>query len=165
MSITVQPAKIEDIKQIKQVLVETWIDTYQSFIPVEVIRKITALWHKPETLAAEMENESVCFAVAKDENNDILGLLTADRREDEIITVSRLYVLPAYQRRGIGPKLLDACIAAFPGAGYLRLLVEADNEKGLAFYRKQGFKEIDRRRVTIEEISLIVFEMELQLPS
>ena len=76
MVVTVQPAKEDDVKQIKQVLSETWIDTYHSFIPVEVIHKITALWHSPETLAAEIETENVYFALAKDENSAILGLLS-----------------------------------------------------------------------------------------
>ena len=161
--ITVQPAKVDDIQQIKQLMRETWIDTYQTFIPVEVIYKITTLWHKPETLAAEMENEHVCFAVAKDESNAILGVLTAARRSEDIVYMGRLYVLPAHQRQGIGVKLIEACIAAFPGARQLRLEVEAENAKGLAFYHKQGFTEIGRREATIEEITLTTIEMELQL--
>ena len=162
--ITIQPAAADDIRQIKQVLTETWIDTYQTFIPVEVIQNITALWHSPETLAAEIEIENVYFALAKDETNAVLGLLTAARRDNEIVAIGRLYVLPAHQRRGIGAMLLDACIAAFPGARQLRLEVEAENAKGLAFYRKQGFKELARKLETIEDIELTTIEMELQLP-
>ncbi len=162
--ITVQPAKVDEIQQIKQLMRETWIDTYQTFIPVEVIYKITTLWHKPETLAAEIENENVCFAVAKDENNAILGLLTAARSSDDIVYIGRLYVLPAHQRQGIGVKLLEACIAAFPGARQLRLDVEAENSNGLAFYHKQGFTELGRKQATIEDITLTVIEVELQLP-
>jgi len=159
---TIQPAKVDDIQQIKQLLVETWIDTYHTFIPVEVIHKITALWHKPESLAAEIENENVCFAVARDENNVILALLTA-AQHDDIVSIGRLYVLPAHQRRGIGAQLLEDCIAAFPGARKLRLGVEAENAKGLAFYRKQGFTEFARRQAAIEDITLTVIDMELQL--
>ena len=161
--IAIQPAKVDDIQQIKQLMRETWIDTYQTFIPVEVIYKITTLWHKPETLAAEIENEHVCFAVARDESDTVLGLLTAARRSDDTVSIGRLYVLPAHQRQGIGVKLLEACIAAFPGARQLRLEVEAENAKGLAFYRKQGFTELGRKQATIEDITLTVIEVELQL--
>ena len=162
--ITVQPARVDEVLQIKQVLTETWIDTYCTFIPVEVIHKITALWHSPETLAAEIESENVYFALAKDEDNAILGLLSAARRDNGIVAIGRLYVLPSYQRRGIGAVLVDACIAAYPGARQLRLEVEAENAKGLAFYRKQGFKELARKLETIEDIELTTIEMELQLP-
>ena len=137
--ITVQPANVDEIQQIRQLMRETWIDTYHTFIPVEVIYKITALWHKPETLAAEIENENVCFAVAKDENNATLGLLTAARRSDDIVYIGRLYVLPAHQRQGIGVKLLEACIAAFPGARQLRLDVEAENSERPRLLPQTGF--------------------------
>jgi ribosomal protein S18 acetylase RimI-like enzyme len=162
--ITVQPARVEEVQEIKQVLSETWIDTYRTFMPIEVIEKVTALWHKPETLAAMIENENVFFAIAKDEHNAILGLVTAGRRSDENVSIGRLYVRPAHQRRGIGGKLLDACIAAFPGAQRLQLEVEAQNEKGLAFYRKVGFEEIARKEDAIEDITLMSIEMEMRFP-
>lgn len=161
--ITVLRAKVDEVQQIKQVLSETWIDTYGPFLPLEVIQKVTSLWHSPETLAAEIENERILFDVAKDEHGAILGLLTAGRPNDEVVYIARLYVLPGHQRQGIGGKLLDACTAAFPGVRTLRLEVEAQNEKGLSFYRKQGFIEISRKEEELEGISLMVVEMEKRL--
>ena len=83
--ITVQPAGIEEALEIKQVLSETWIDTYGPFLPADVIQKVTALWHSPETLAAEIENPRVYFGLAKDERNAILGLVTAGRQSEDIV--------------------------------------------------------------------------------
>ena len=161
--ITVQPAEVDEVQEIKQVLSETWIDTYGPFLSVEVIQKVTTLWHSPETLAAEIENERVFFHVAKDQQGSIVGLLTAGRPSDDIVNIGRLYVLPGNQRQGIGGKLLDACMAAFPEAQKLVLEVEAQNEKGMAFYRKQGFEEVSRKEEKIEETTLEVVEMERQL--
>ena len=161
--ITIQPAQVEEVQDIKQVLSQTWIDTYSSFLPVEVLHKITSLWHTPEGLAAEIEDERVCFSVAKDDHGAILGLVTAGRPTDEVVYIGRLYVLPGHQRQGIGAMLLDACIASFPEFQTLRLEVEAQNEKGLAFYRKQGFRETSRKEQEIEGVSLEVVEMEMQL--
>ena len=161
--ITIQPAEVEEVQEIKQVLSETWIDTYISFLPVDVIHKITSLWHTPEGLAAEIEDERVCFSVAKNEHGVILGLVTAGRPTDEVVYIARLYVLPGHQRQGIGTRLMDACVAAFPGTGTLRLEVEEQNEKGLSFYRKQGFREISRKKVELEGVSLTVVEMEKKL--
>jgi len=157
------PANVEEVQEIKQVLSETWIDTYSSFLPVEVIHKTTSLWHSPEGLAAEIEAERVCFSVAKDEHGAILGLVTAGRPSEEVVYIARLYVLPGHQRQGIGAKLLDACVAAFPGVRTLRLEVEAQNEKGMAFYRKQGFREISRKEEELEGLSLMVVELEKKL--
>ena len=161
--ITVQPAEVDEVQAIKKVLSETWIDTYGPFLPAVVIQKVTSLWHSPETLATEIENERVFFHVAKDEHGSIVGLLTAGRPSDDIVSIGRLYVLPGNQRQGIGGKLLDACVAAFPGGQRLRLEVEAQNEKGMAFYRKQGFREVSRKEEKIEETTLEVVEMERQL--
>ena len=161
--ITVQPAEVDEVQAIKKVLSETWIDTYGPFLPAEVIKKVTELWHSPETLAAEIENARVFFHVAKNEQGAIVGLLTAGRPSDDIVNIGRLYVLPGYQRQGIGGKLLEACAAAFPEAQRLRLEVEAQNEKGMAFYRKQGFEEVSRKEEKIEETTLEVVEMERQL--
>ena len=46
--ITVQPAGIEEAPEIKQVLSETWIDTYGPFLPADVIQKVTALCIVPK---------------------------------------------------------------------------------------------------------------------
>ncbi len=158
--ISIQPATVDDIAEIKQVLSDTWIDTYSSFLPVEVIHKITTLWHSPEGLAAEIGDERVCFSVATNELGAILGLVTAGRPSDEVVYIGRLYVLPGHQRLGIGAKLLDACESFFSGFQVLRLEVEAQNEKGMSFYRKQGFRETSRKEQEIEGISLVVVEME-----
>ncbi len=161
--ITIQPAQVEEVQDIKQVLSETWIDTYSSFLPVEVIQGITSLWHSPEGLAAEIEDERVCFSVAKDEHGAILGLVTAGRPTDEVVYIARLYVLPGHQRHGIGARLMEACVAAFPGTETLRLEVEEQNEKGLSFYQKQGFSEISCKEEELEGVSLTVVEMEKKL--
>ena len=161
--ITVQQAHVDEVRQIKQVLSETWIDTYSSFLPVEVIHKITSVWHSPATLAAEIENERVFFNVVKNEQGEIVGLVTAGRPSEEVVYIARLYVLPGHQRQGIGARLMDACVAAFPGTKTLRLEVEEQNEKGLSFYRKQGFREISRKEEELEGVSLTVVEMEKKL--
>jgi len=161
--ITIQQAEVGEVQEIKQVLSESWIDTYGPFLPLEVIRKVTSLWHSPETLAAEIENERVFFNIAKNERGEIIGLLTADQPSEEVVYIARLYVLPGHQRQGIGARLMDTCVAAFPGTETLRLEVEEQNEKGLSFYRKQGFREISRREEELEGVSLLVVEMEKKL--
>ena len=161
--ITIEPATAKEVAEIKQVLSETWKDTYSSFLPVDVIHKITTLWHSPEGLTAEIEDERVFFSVAKDEHGAILGLATAGRPSDEVVYIGRLYVLPGHQRKGIGGQLLDACVTFFSGFQTLRLEVEAQNEKGMAFYRNQGFRETSRKVQEIEGISLEVVEMEYKI--
>ena len=161
--VTVQRANVEEVQEIKQVLSETWMDTYGSFLSQDTIQKVTTVWHNPQLLASQVQNPEIFFGVARDEGNTILGLVTARKQGDDTVVVDRLYVSPQYQRKGIGSKLLEESIIAFPGTRRLRLEVEEQNEKGLSFYRKQGFKEISRKEERVEDETLEVIEMEKQL--
>ena len=60
------------------------------------------------------------------------------------LLLSRLYVLPTHQRRGVGDALLAAVVARHPGAVRIQLLVEARNTKGLTFYGRHGFVAVGR---------------------
>lgn len=55
-------------------------------------------------------------------------------------------ILPEYQRKGIGMQLMDALTAylKFKGVPGLMLSVASDNEKGIHFYEKYGFRVLER---------------------
>ena len=57
-------------------------------------------------------------------------------------------VLPGYRGRGLGERLLSACIAKATAQGLTRIELEvrADNAAAMALYRKLGFTEEGRRR-------------------
>lgn len=62
--------------------------------------------------------------------------------------IHHLVVAASHQRRGIGMRLLEAGLARLRDAGIARahLLVYADNEAGLAFWRRVG---IERTEITL----------------
>ena len=55
-------------------------------------------------------------------------------------------VLDAYQRQGLGSRLMDALTAHLRAKGIpgVMLVVSARNEKGMNFYHKYGFQEVRR---------------------
>ena len=138
----IERAAIRDALMIKELLRETWHDTYASLLPQSAIETITAQWHAPELLAEQIQNPDIYFALAR-EDGFVAGLITAGKQGDALV-VARLYVRPQYQRRGIGRELLESSYRAFAGLEKVRLTVEAENRKGIAFYEKQGFREIAR---------------------
>jgi ribosomal protein S18 acetylase RimI-like enzyme len=158
--VTVQRAKVEEVQEIKRVLNETWLDTYGSFLSPNTIEQATSVWHNPERLASQIQNPNAYFGVAKDKEKTILGLVTARKQDDDTVVIDRLYVTPQYQRRGIGSMLLEESITTFPGIARLILEVEEQNKVGLSFYQKQGFREISRKEVRVEDDILLVIEME-----
>jgi ribosomal protein S18 acetylase RimI-like enzyme len=54
-----------------------------------------------------------------------------------------LYVRPAYQRQGLGTRLLAGLIARHPDTERVRLNVVEGNDAVLQFYRRQGFAIMD----------------------
>jgi len=70
-------------------------------------------------------------------------------REDSLLDPARdaakiraFFVHPAWARRGIGGKILDACEAAAEAAGFRRLEMGA-TLTGVPFYRVKGYLELE----------------------
>lgn len=66
-------------------------------------------------------------------------------------------ILDAYQRMGLGHKLMDALISQLRKAGVsgVMLGVSAKNEKGINFYKKYGFKTIKQAFGTCKMVYII----------
>ena len=77
-----------------------------------------------------------------------------------IVSVLRLYVLPEYQRRGIGSDLLGLALSAFPKAQRVRLQVAEANPLGLTFWTKRGFRVCGHDQVRVRGTSLALIDME-----
>jgi ribosomal protein S18 acetylase RimI-like enzyme len=59
-----------------------------------------------------------------------------------VLYIQDLLVLPEYQRRGIGSKLLEQMLGAFPDVNQTVLLAD-DTEAATAFYEKAGFRKVN----------------------
>jgi ribosomal-protein-alanine N-acetyltransferase len=85
----------------------------------------------------------VKFLVAR-EGNRVVGCAIGDRNGGQARVIN-ICVDPAFQRRGIGARLLRALDAAIP-LGDIVLMVEAENDTAKALYRREGFKEVGLSR-------------------
>ncbi len=141
--ITIRRAQAGDLPAVRALLAETWHDTYDALLGADWVSDVSGRWHAVENLQKQIDVPGTSFLVAVDQGR-IVGHILADAREPPALVVARLYVLPAHQRGGVGGRLLAAAVAAHPDCGTLRLDVEARNEKGVAFYRREGFREVGR---------------------
>ena len=121
-----------------QLLAVTWHDTYDALIGREKVDDITSRWHAVDVLARQVESADISFLVA-DIGGLIVGHSLANAQHAPTLFLARLYVLPAYQRRGIGESLLAAAIKRHAPMARVRVDVEADNAKGVSFYQRRGF--------------------------
>ena len=133
-----------DAEAARRVLVETWHDTYDSILGSEKVTEITGRWHAVEVLAQQIGSPDALFLVAEHPSR-IIGHALAQMPQPGVLFLSRLYVLPTWQRRGVGARLLGAVAEWRAGAARMRLNVKAENVKGVAFYRRHGFTVVGER--------------------
>jgi ribosomal protein S18 acetylase RimI-like enzyme len=108
------------------------------------VTEITDSWQSIEALGRQLELPGLSFLLAE-ESGAVLGHLLANAQRPPRLVISRLYVLPSAQRRGIGRRLIEDAVARHPGASELFLEVEAENAKGIGFYRREGFEVVGER--------------------
>jgi len=156
--ITIREAEAADLPAVQALLRETWHDTYDAIMGADWVSEVSGRWHSIENLLRQIGVPETSFLVAET-GGAIAGHLLADARKPPRLVVSRLYVLPRHQRRGIGGRLIDAGAERHPGCDTLRLEVEAQNAKGVAFYRRAGFAEVGRN--VIEGSEHLVMEKRL----
>lgn len=145
--IRIRPAELGDLAGTRALLVATWHDTYDALLGAERVTEITDRWHSLDNLSRQIAESQTSFLVAV-QSEDIVGHALADARDSPLLRLSRLYVHPACQRRGIGTGLLDAVIARHPVCDAITLEVQADNDKAIAFYQRHGFRTV---RATTED--------------
>jgi GNAT superfamily N-acetyltransferase len=63
---------------------------------------------------------------------------------DQGVRVDQLFVSPEHEAEGVGRQLLEFAegYAIWRGAGVLQVVVEAGNERALAFYASRGFVRV-----------------------
>jgi ribosomal protein S18 acetylase RimI-like enzyme len=138
----IRTATAADLPAVRALLHEAWHQVYDPIIGPERVEDITRRWHAAELLARQLHEIRSSFLVAC-EGQLVVAHGFAYLRAPVTLVVSRLYVLPSHQRQGIGRHLLDALCARHADAALLRLFVAAENTRGVAFYRREGFDVVE----------------------
>ncbi|WP_409069496.1 GNAT family N-acetyltransferase [Clostridium sp. FAM 1755] len=158
--LTISKVKKDEIYKVKELLSSVWTDTYKDILSEEVINKVTNLWHDAKQLEKQCELKDTLFIVAKEDDQDIIGLATANLIDDSIINLSRLYVKVRHQRSGIGELLLNYIIKEFDFINKIQLEVAVGNIKAINFYSKNGFIErtLKNEEIENEHLELVLME-------
>lgn len=157
--VTIKKASKNDSTAIKEVLFNTWKDTYINILSEPVINRVSEQLHSIDRLQQQIDDPSLYFAVAKDYNHTVMGLSTASQKHNTIY-ISKLYVSPKHQRLGIGDRLLNTITTHFSSAHKIALEVVAHNDKGINFYERKGFKASGKRDDQIDQYTFPVLKME-----
>jgi GNAT superfamily N-acetyltransferase len=133
-----RPAVEADLDEVRALLRETWHQVYDPILGRDSVDEVTQRWHARELLARQLGQPDASFLVAC-EGDVVAAHGFAFVPEPTILAVSRLYVRPSHQQRGIGKILFEALCARHPEPATLRLFVAAQNPVGLAFWHGRGF--------------------------
>ena len=145
--IIIRYATADDSKLLAELGARTFHDTYASHIASESLAAYVAASFSPNVQARELADPSTFFLIAEIENEAIgYAKLQASKpptgiRSARPLELVRIYVLLAWIGRGVGAKLLQACLREAGGKGYdsIWLGVWERNPSAQAFYRKWGF--------------------------
>ena len=149
MKFEIRRAESDDVPAIALVSHQTWPHTYRGIISEEkidsrTIEKITETWRqvlslplpKGCTLVA-LRNEAIIAYSRFYPSRDI------DDDQDKVATIGSIYVLPVFQRQGVGRALMLWIVETAKNQGFIEvtLHVLAANERARKFYEYLGWEQ------------------------
>lgn len=171
-NISIEKSKPEDVKDINNILYQTWIDTYPNEelgVTVEDIKNSFKDSFTEEYInnvkekISNADKNNKLYLSAKD-GDKIVGVCMV-KKQDEQNLLQTIYILPEYQGLGIGQMLWDEAKKFLDPNKETRLEV-VDYTKAVDFYKKLGFVETGNKfqreeifksskGVTLSEIEMI----------
>ena len=130
--------KRDDLEATLSVINETNRVSYKAIIPPERFKDPFMSLDELAGEAARMD-----FFLCE-EDNQAIGVGALEKRGVGIGVVYRLYVLPAFQRSGVGSALLSHIERHARGLGISEILVWADSKAvwAVSFYKRQSYAEV-----------------------
>jgi ribosomal protein S18 acetylase RimI-like enzyme len=165
MTAEIRRARPGEEAAVSRLLAEVWHATHDAQLGRDKVAEITAKWHAPELLRAQIGDEQKSFLVAEADGGKLVGHAMSWLDDEATINLLRLYVLPAWQGRGLGRRLLAEAVMAYPAGRALRLEVQAQNASAIRFYEAQGLRLVGDtgERGGLTDIPALVMERPLPL--
>ncbi len=141
----VRTASERDLDKVRALLIETWHATYDTFYGVDKVNELTERWHSLPALKARLARKNAEFLVADDGRQlGGMGYAAMSDTQAKTVVLHQLYVLPKFQRQGVGRDIFAELETCFPDAERMRVEVEPQNLHALTFYRAHGFAEVGK---------------------
>ena len=163
MNFEIRRAGEADLAAVRALLHRTWHATFDRAYGADRVEEITRTWHSDRALMMSFARADAVSLVAVS-GGEVIGHAFAAVAENGVLILHRLYIAPERQGSGVGSALVDAVVAAFPGAKFMSLEVEQGSRKAIRFYERKGFRIV--RTVSAKQgdtLAIPVFIMEKQL--
>jgi ribosomal protein S18 acetylase RimI-like enzyme len=147
--IAIRKTKVKDALQIQKVYNKTWLNTYPSKelgITVQDIKMYTKgrrskkiVSERKKTIASINKNKDK-LSIVSTINKKIVGVSYAEIEKD-YMNLRSIYVLPKYQRLGVGRLMMNYVFDYFKDQKEFRVNVATYNTKAIKFYESFGFRK------------------------
>ncbi|KTD22838.1 GNAT family N-acetyltransferase [Legionella israelensis] len=153
-SLLITDATIDDLSQLRDVSIATFKETYIDYIKTksdsEIEAELEDIYNLEKLKEWIMNTNHHCLVVrTKSQPQKIVGysLMVLETPQAKL---SKIYLLRAYQGKGLGQVLLEAnydCLRANPEIESLSLEVWEKNQAAKKFYKRMGFRETGDKTV------------------
>ncbi len=139
---TVRSARPEDLKEILNVINTTNRPFYKGIVPPE---RFKDPFRSDEELKEEFKRKDFYVCELEGQIVGVAAFETSTTHLTKVGTVTRMYVLPEFQRKGIGTALITEIEEKAKGEGIEEILIPTDPQASWAvsFYKLLSYSEID----------------------
>lgn len=162
----------DDVGAIQYLATMIWADTYDGVLSKkDQVRVLRHSYSQGELMKSIQENT---FLLA--EVNGVAAGYVDMGIQNEVLYLHRLYVMPEFQRRGLGKQLLQEAIfqsiGLFEGSDreecsmpkVVVATVETRNPRARGFYKKMGFVEESSTTINMGGVELSAIYIVMPLP-
>ena len=153
INILIRKAKLEDVKAIAKVHVDSWRTTYQGIVPDSFLESLS-YEEREQILKSGIEANQVY--IAEDESGKIVGFASGGKErtgkyDAYIGELYAIYLLEGQQGKGLGQKLFQSVVDDLKEKQLNSMVIWAlaDNP-ACRFYEKLGGKKIDAAEIELD---------------
>jgi len=140
-----------DFGSIRRITWQSWVSTYSSFIPERDLTSYFDIHYTEASLLSIFDDPFTQVFIAE-VDDQIAGFARLFfNRDENRLYISSLYLLPEFEGKGIGMRLLEwgEEYAIEKGLDELWIGVMVKNRQALLFYRKMGFQFVREEPFTM----------------
>lgn len=144
MRIDIRPAALPDVEGMSLVVDKAWRENYKDIFSAEKIAAYTGGYRRESFTGLINGGKDVFVLLCDGEVTAVCAAQTcAEKPFEGYAEIMLLYVLPEWQRKGLGKKLLSHTLRKMRGKGYKSAVLDTAEKNAAArrFYEKFGFTE------------------------
>jgi len=153
--VIIRPAEVSDARAIAKVQVDTWRTTYQGIMSDEFLAALS--YERGETAWQKIFSDPGANRfgyVATDDSETVIGFIHGGPEREEgseyAGEIYAVYVMEAFQRRGVGRRLTATLAQKLVDAKFLSLLVWVLEKNSFrAFYEMLGGQRLREKQITV----------------